>query len=168
VRRSCKDTGIGSRRPTTPERITIFTDAQAAIRRIASEEPSPGQQYALQARKHIATLRKAGPGIILETRWCPTHKGAGGNEKADERAKTVGESDARGVEWLSYSDRNEARAVPLPRSLAHLKQERKSGWRRANGLEAEPPRQSAECRKPRGRMARLLGAPKGSPRGFTS
>jgi len=31
------------RRPTTPERVTIFTDAQAAIRRIASEEPGPGQ-----------------------------------------------------------------------------------------------------------------------------
>jgi len=47
-----------------------FTDAQAAVRRMASEEP-----------------------------------------------------DARGVEWLSYSDRNEARAMPLPRSLAHLKRE---------------------------------------------
>jgi hypothetical protein len=45
-----------ARRNTTPERVTIFTDAQAAIRRMASEEPGPGQQYALQARKHIATL----------------------------------------------------------------------------------------------------------------
>jgi len=31
--------------------------------------------------------------------------------------------DTRGVEWLSYSDRVEARAMPLPRSLANLKQE---------------------------------------------
>jgi len=28
-----------------PERVTIFTDAQAAIRRMASDEPGPGQQY---------------------------------------------------------------------------------------------------------------------------
>ena len=34
-----------SRRNTTPERVTIFTDAQAAIRRMASDEPGPGQQY---------------------------------------------------------------------------------------------------------------------------
>jgi len=49
-----------SRRQTTPEQITIFTDAQAAIRRMASEEPGPGQQYAPQARKHIAALRVPG------------------------------------------------------------------------------------------------------------
>ena len=56
-----------ARRQTTPERVTIFTDAQAAIRRMASEEPGPGQQYALQARNHIATLRR-------EIRWCPARK----------------------------------------------------------------------------------------------
>jgi len=72
---------VAQRRPTTPERVTIFTDAQAAIRRMASDEPGPGQQYALQARKHIAALRRAKPGIIIEIRWCPVHKGVTGNEK---------------------------------------------------------------------------------------
>jgi len=62
-----------SRRNTTPERVTIFTDAQSAIGRMASDEPGPGQQYALQARKHIATLRRARPGIVIEIRWCPAH-----------------------------------------------------------------------------------------------
>jgi len=76
-----------TRRNTTPERVTIFTDAQAAIRRMASDEPGPGQQYALQARKHIATLRKARPGIVIEIRWCPAHKGIAGNEKGDEWAR---------------------------------------------------------------------------------
>ena len=42
-----------SRRNTTPEGVTVFTDAQAAIKRMAPDEPDPGQQYALQARKHI-------------------------------------------------------------------------------------------------------------------
>ena len=51
-----------SRRNSTPERVTIFTDAQAAIKRMASDEPGPGQQYALQARKHIAALRRAQAG----------------------------------------------------------------------------------------------------------
>ena len=45
---------------TIPERVTLFSDAQAAIRRMVSDEPGPGQQYALQARRHIAAEGKAG------------------------------------------------------------------------------------------------------------
>jgi len=72
-------------------------------------------------RKHIAALRRVKPDIVIEIRWCPAHKGISGNEKADEWAKIAAEEpDTRGVEWLSYSDRAEARAMPLPRSLANL------------------------------------------------
>ena len=63
-----------SRRQTTPERVTISTDGQAAIRRMASEDPDPGQIYALQERKHIATMRGARPNITIEVRWRPVHK----------------------------------------------------------------------------------------------
>ena len=97
-----------------PERVTIFTDAQAAIRRMASDEPGPGQQYAVQVRKHIATLRKVRPDITIEIRWCPAHEDIAGNEKADEWAKIAAErQSACGVEHLA----------PLPRSLANLKRE---------------------------------------------
>ena len=100
-----------AKRQTAPERVTIFTDAQAAIRRMASEDPGPGQKYAIQARKHIAALRRARPDITIEIRWCPAHKGVPGNEKADEWAKlAAGTPFTRGVERL-------------PRSLAHLKRE---------------------------------------------
>jgi len=97
-----------------PDRVTIFTDAQAAIRRMASEEPGPGQQYAIRARKHIAVLRRARPGVSIEIRWCPAHKGIAGNDKADEWAKIAAEKPStRGVE----------NPGPLPRSLASLKRE---------------------------------------------
>jgi len=113
-----------SRRQITPERVTDFRDAQAAIRRMASGEPGFGQKYALQARKHIAGLRRARPYITIEIRWCPAHKGAPVSEKAEEWANLAAEEpDARGVEWPSYTDRPGARAMPLPRSLARLKQE---------------------------------------------
>jgi len=50
--------------------------------------------------------------------------GIAGNEKAYEWAKIAAEvPDTRGVEWLSYSDRVEARAMPLPRSLTNIKRE---------------------------------------------
>jgi len=111
-----------SRRQTAPERVTNFTDAQAAIRQMASEWPGPGQKYA-QAGKQIAVLRIARPDII-EIRWCPAHKGVPGNEKADEWAKLAAEEPgACVVEWLSYMGQPGARAMPLPRSLAHLKRE---------------------------------------------
>jgi len=64
-----------SRTNTIPDRVTIFTDAQAAIRRMASDEPGPGQKYALEARKRITARRRARPGIVIEVRWCPAREG---------------------------------------------------------------------------------------------
>jgi len=37
---------------------------------MASDEPGPGKKYALEARKHIAALRRVVPGITIEIRWC--------------------------------------------------------------------------------------------------
>jgi len=66
-------------------------------------------------------MNKQKKSITIEIRWCPTHKGAAGNEKADERNKlSAEEPGTRGVEWLRYLNWDEARAMPLPRSLAHL------------------------------------------------
>ena len=114
-----------SRRNMIPDRITIFTDAQAAIRWMVSDEPGPGQKYDLEARRHIASIQRTVPGAIIEIRWCPAHEGVEGNEKADEWAKLAAdEPDARGVEgleWMTYSDPPEERSMPLLRSLANIK-----------------------------------------------
>jgi len=93
---------------------------ETAVRRIASEELGPGQIYAIQARKHIAALRGARPGITIEIRWCPAYKGVPGNEKADEWAKLAADGrDAHGIEWLQAG----ARPMPLPRPLARFRRE---------------------------------------------
>ena len=80
---------MAGRRQTVPGKVTIFTDAQAAVRRMASDDPSPAQQYAIRAREWVAKLRKARPDIGIEIRWCPAHSGVAGNEKADEWARQV-------------------------------------------------------------------------------
>jgi len=47
-----------ARRQTKPERVTVFTDAQGAIRRMVSAELGPGQKCAIQARKWVAVLSR--------------------------------------------------------------------------------------------------------------
>jgi len=133
-----------SRRNTTPERVTIFTDVQAAIRRMASDDPGPGQQYALQARKHIASMRRARPGIAIEIRWCPAHKEVAGNEKADEWAKAAAEQSGN--------------HKPLPRSLANLKREiSEKKWvearQWAGGRTSKTKDRMPKCQKPAGAVA---------------
>jgi len=51
--------------------VTIFTDCQAAIGRMASDEPGPGQKYALEARQHIASLRAKEPSVKIEFGGAP-------------------------------------------------------------------------------------------------
>jgi len=58
--------------------------------------------YAIQARKHFATLRKARPDVVLEIWWLPAHKGVPG-DKTDEWAKLAAEDPgANGVELPAY------------------------------------------------------------------
>ena len=86
--------GTASRRqppPPPPKGSRSFTDAQATTRRTASGEPSPGQMYALQARKHTAVLRRAKPDITIEIRWCPSHKRA--------PSRQMGQAEPDPAEW---------------------------------------------------------------------
>jgi hypothetical protein len=102
----------------------VFTDAQAAIKRMASEEPGPGQVYVVQARKHIAALRRARPGTIIEIRWCPAHKGVPGNGRP-----TSGPSSQRKnrtpAGWSGYGSPigRESGRCRSPDPLAHLNRE---------------------------------------------
>jgi len=46
----------------------IFTDAQATIWGMTSDDPGPGQKYAIHARKHIRTLHRKEPDVRIEIR----------------------------------------------------------------------------------------------------
>ncbi|KAI5841615.1 hypothetical protein BZA05DRAFT_464460 [Tricharina praecox] len=102
-----------------PRHSHYNTDAQATIRRLTHNEPSPSQQYALQARKHLATNRRREPGIAIEVSWCPAHKDVPGNAKADELAKlAAGQPTARGVEVTRHKYQSQRRMKKMQRSEA--------------------------------------------------
>ena len=92
---------------------------------MASDEPGPGQKYALEARRHTATPRAKEPSARSEIWWCQSHQGIEGNEVADEWAKLAAdEPDAHGVEWFSTKNPDGTvtkRVFPLPRSFANVK-----------------------------------------------
>jgi len=65
-------------------RVTVFTDSQATLRRIQSDEPGPGQVLALRMMNWTDALARKN--IQVEYRWVPAHKGIEGNEEADQQA----------------------------------------------------------------------------------
>jgi ribonuclease HI len=67
------------------QKITIFTDSQAAPNRIQNNGPGPGQIWAsgiIRTTGEICRLN-----IQLEFRWVPAHADIEGNETADQLAK---------------------------------------------------------------------------------
>jgi ribonuclease HI len=65
-------------------RVTIFTDSQATLRRIQSDEPGPGQALAFRTMNWESKLTDKN--IQVEYRWVPAHRGVEGNEEADLQA----------------------------------------------------------------------------------
>jgi len=93
------------------QKITIFADAQAALQRITSDAPGPGQRYALAIAQQAHDLWEQRR-VSVQFRWVPSHAGTAGNEKTDEWAKMAARNE-RGSEQLPYESSST--------SLAHLK-----------------------------------------------
>jgi len=68
-------------------RVTVFTDSQATLGRIQSDEPGPGQVLALWTMNWGDALARKN--IQVEYQWVPAHKGIEGNEEADQQATKV-------------------------------------------------------------------------------
>jgi len=63
--------------------VTVFTDSQATLRRIQSDQPGPGQVLALWTMRWESKLLKRN--IQVEYWWVPAHKGIEGHEQADHQ-----------------------------------------------------------------------------------
>ena len=70
----------------------IFTDSQAAMRRVLEDRPGPGQQEAI--RSILGAGRLSQRGACISIHWVPGHAGIAGNEIADQWA---GDAAAREV-----------------------------------------------------------------------
>jgi len=117
--------------------VTIFTNAQAAIWRMTSDDPGPGQKYALEARRYITALHAKEPNAKIEIWWCPSHQRIEGNEVTGGWAKLAAdEPGAHGVEWFSTTNPDGSvseRKISLPRSLANVKRGFEQKWAEAKG-----------------------------------
>jgi len=63
--------------------VTVFTDSQATLRRIQSDEPRPGQELALRTMNWVDALARKH--FLAEYGWVPAHKGMEVNEEADQQ-----------------------------------------------------------------------------------
>lgn len=62
--------------------FTLFTDSQAAMRRIADDAPGPGQEIAVEITK--LAQRPTAQSNTITVRWAPVHRGVEGNEQATQ------------------------------------------------------------------------------------
>jgi len=65
-------------------KVTVFTDSQATLQRIQSDEPGPRQALTLRTMNWKREL--ADKNIQVEYQWVPAHNGVEGNEEADSQA----------------------------------------------------------------------------------
>ena len=83
-------------RQESGHRYTIFVDSRAAIDRVRSDNPGPGQRFAFAAIEICTRILERDNSVTI--RWVPAHSGASGSQVDDEYAKTAATSDAPSVE----------------------------------------------------------------------
>ena len=90
---------------TTPKkvgRITVYSDAQMAIKQLQEAKSNAGQALRIQIYKQARQLRAYGGEVIV--RWIPGHSGVEGNERADKAAKEASaDSRAQVARWSSLT-----------------------------------------------------------------
>jgi hypothetical protein len=102
--------------------VAVFSDSQAAIRRMAHLDPGPGQQLARAINEHARALRAHGVETAIHR--VPGHSGIPGNEEADCQANKAREDRGYTVRERIYtSAANRARRISEGRTAAKAKWE---------------------------------------------
>src|SRR5258707_1107393 len=97
--------------------VAVFSDTQAAIRRVAHREPGPVQQLARRIKRTAQSL--FAHGIATENHWVPDHSGIPGNTEAYRQANLARDASGSTVIERPYtSASNRARRISEGRSAA--------------------------------------------------
>ncbi|KAF9017467.1 hypothetical protein BDZ89DRAFT_920829, partial [Hymenopellis radicata] len=109
-------------------RATILLDSQAAIMAVKNGNTGGGGRYLVEEfyrrLKSLATKRRS---LRLELRWIPGHKGAEGNERADEEAKAASQKKSLPV-WNSSSILQSKLPVSKTAAVAKFAKDTRAAW----------------------------------------
>jgi hypothetical protein len=158
---------IAARLQRRPERTTIFTDAHAAIRRMASEEPAPASYMPCRNGGTRTSRSCEGPDRTSPSRSDGARPMRG---SPATRKPTNGPS----LQLKNRTLEEWSRVEPVPcgsRNLSHtssVKFRRRNGQRLASALEAGPLKRNRRCRSSRNGTERSRAAPRGKPPGSIS
>ena len=83
---------LAAERRETGARYTVFTESQAAMKRMLEDSPRPGQSKATFGIRLPQIIESRGSSVEID--WVPGHSGVEGDEHADLYAKAAAEIDA--------------------------------------------------------------------------
>lgn len=114
--------------PRRTQKISIFSDSQAAIKELQDSKRNAGQALRIQIYRRVNQLQARGGKVTV--RWIPSHSGIEGNEQADKAAKDAAANGrSQSAQWSSLAHVN--------RKIKEAKKLEICSWHQARNEERE-------------------------------
>lgn len=87
------------------QHVHVFADNSAAIDRIFSVKPTPGQRWAEITQRNVDIFLQSNPDRTVEVGWVPSHSEIKGNEKSHKAARDGTERNDKRLNTLVHARR---------------------------------------------------------------